>query len=120
MRREAYDLKMHFTSAQGTWQVEDSSPGRGVYRWTVQGPLDKVIYSNQAAGAIPLRVAQVHSATFAHYPVYGPRAKPRLADGSLNGKAVTCVLVSHLFNADPVSPDTFIGCELYDLYAKFA
>jgi hypothetical protein len=111
VRRVHYDLKTHFTSAQGAWQMEDSSQGRGNYRWTVQGPyysavnlfLDKVIYSDQAAGSIPLRVAQVHSAIFGHYPAYGPRAKLRLADGSLNGKAVTCVLVSHVFNAQPVS-----------------
>ena len=111
VRRGPYDLKTQFTTAEGAWQIEDSSPGRNIYRWTVQGPsysavnllLDQVIYSNQAAGNIPLRVAQVHSAIFAHYPVYGPRATLRMASGNLNGTAVTCVLVSHLFNAQPVS-----------------
>lgn len=110
VRRMPYDLKTHFTSSEGTWQIEDSSRGRGAYRWAVQSPsysavnllLDRVIYSNQSA-AIPLRLAQVHSAIFAHYPVYGPRATLRIAQGNLNGTQVTCVLVSHLFNAQPTS-----------------
>ena len=108
VRREApYDLKTQFTTSQGTWQIEDSSPGRNAYRWTVQGPsysavnlfLEQVIYSNQPPAGIPLRVAQEHSAIFGHYPAYGPRATLRLANGNLNGTAVTCVLVSHRFNA---------------------
>jgi TonB family protein len=111
VRRSAYDLKTRFTSAEGTWQMEDSSPGRNVYRWTVQGPsysavnlsLDQVVYSNQPATAIPLRLAQVHSALFAHYPSYGPRATLRMASGNLNGTAVTCVLVSHVFQAQPAA-----------------
>jgi len=55
VRRVPYDLKTQFTSSQGNWQIEDSSPGRGIYRWTFQSPsysavnllLDQVIYSNQ-------------------------------------------------------------------------
>jgi hypothetical protein len=109
VRRGPYDLKTQFTSSQGTWQIEDSSPGRNIYRWAIQGPsysavnlfLDRVIYSNQPATGIPLRVAQVHSAIFAHTPVYGPRATLRMASGNLNGMQLTCVLVSHLFNAQP-------------------
>jgi hypothetical protein len=111
VRRVAYDLKTQFTSSQGSLQVEDSSPGHGIYRWTVQGPsysavnllLDQVIYSNQPATGIPLRLAQVHSAIFAHYPAYGPRATLRMLNGNLNGTSVACVLVSHLFNAMPAS-----------------
>jgi hypothetical protein len=111
VRRGHYDMKTHFTSSEGTWQIEDSSPGRNIYRWTVQGPaysainlfVNQVIYSNQPATGIPLRLAQVHSAIFAHYPAYGPRAVMRMANGSLNGTQVTCVLVSHVFNAQPVS-----------------
>lgn len=110
VRRVPYDLKTHFTSADGTWQIEDSSRGRDVYRWAVQSPsysavnlfLNRVIYSNQSA-AIPLRLAQVHSAIFAHYPAYGARATLRIAQGNLNGTQVTCVLVSHLFNAQPAA-----------------
>ncbi len=110
VRRVPYDLKTHFTSSQGTWQIEDSSPGRNIYRWVVQSPsysganlfLDRVIYSNQSATSIPLRLAQVHSAIFAHHPAYGPRATLRIANGNLNGTQVTCVLVSHLFNAQSV------------------
>ena len=35
VRRVPSDLKTHFTSSQGTWQIEDSSPGRNIYRWVV-------------------------------------------------------------------------------------
>src|SRR5579875_477517 len=38
VRRGPYDLKTHFTSSEGTWQIEDSSPGRNIYRWAIQGP----------------------------------------------------------------------------------
>jgi hypothetical protein len=111
VRRGPYDLNTHFTSSQGNWQVEDSSPGRNIYRWAIQGPsysavnlfLDQVIYSNQPATGIPLRVAQVHSAIFAHSPTPGPRAALRMVNGNLNGTPVTCVLVSNLFNVQPVS-----------------
>jgi hypothetical protein len=111
VRRGHYDLKTHFTSSDGTWQIEDSSPARNIYRWTVQGPsysavnlfLNRVIYSSQPPTAIPLRLAQAHSAIFAHFPMYGPRATLRMAAASLNGVAVTCVLTSHIFNAKPVS-----------------
>lgn len=111
LRRVSYDVKTQFTSSEGSWQLEDTSPERNIYRWTVQGPsysavnlfLNRVIYSNQPASAIPLRVAQVHSAIFGHYPMYGPRATLRLASGNLNGTQVTCVLVSHVFNVKPAS-----------------
>jgi len=111
VRRGPYDLKTHFTSAEGTWQVEDSSLGRNTYRWTVQGPsysavnlfLNRVIYSNQPATGIPLRLAQMHSAIFAHHPIYGPHAALRMANGNLNGTKVTCVLGAHLFNAQPAA-----------------
>jgi hypothetical protein len=111
LRRGHYDLKTRFTSSDGAWELEDTSPGRNIYRWTIQGPaysavnlfLNRVIYSNQPAAAIPLRLAQVHSAIFAHSPMYGPRATLRMASGNLNGVEVTCVLVSHTFNAKPAS-----------------
>jgi len=110
VRRGPYDLKTQFTSSEGTWQIEDSSPGRNIYRWTVQGPsysavnlfLDQVLYSNQSSN-IPLRVAQVHSAIFAHFPMYGPRASLRIASGDLNGVAVKCVLVSHMVEGPAAS-----------------
>jgi hypothetical protein len=116
LRRGHYDLKTRFTaigssSSDGTWELEDTSPGRNVYRWTIQGPsysavnlfVNRVIYSNQPASGIPMRLAQVHSAIFGNFPMYGPRATLRMANGSLNGAQVTCVLVSHLFSTKPVS-----------------
>jgi len=54
-----------------------------------------LVYSNQLAGAIPLRLAQVRTAIFLVHPMFGPSASLRMAAGSLNGTAVSCVLVSH-------------------------
>jgi hypothetical protein len=92
------------TASDGAWQLEDMSPGGGLYRWTAQGPsysvtnlyLDQVLYSSEPSGAIPLRLAQVRTAIFFTRPVIGPRATLRTASGQLNGLALTCVLLSHM------------------------
>ena len=101
-----YDLKTTFVSSgasAGSWSLEDTSPAREVYRWTAQGPSysainlhsNQLVYSNQPAGAMPLRLAQVRTAIFFMYPAAGPYASLRTAAGSLNGAEVSCVLVSH-------------------------
>lgn len=108
VRAQPYDLKTNFvafgsSSSDGSWQLEDISPSRGLYRWTAQGPSYSVVnlyskgmlYSNQSS-AIPLRLAQVRSAIFFNHPVAGPRASLRMASGSINGSEVTCVLVTHI------------------------
>jgi hypothetical protein len=92
------------TPSDGAWQLEDMSSGGGLYRWTAQGPsysvtnlyVDQVLYSTQASGAIPLRLAQVRTAMFFTRPVLGPRATLRTAPAQLNGSALTCVLLSHM------------------------
>jgi hypothetical protein len=116
VRRSPYDLKTRFISvgsspSDGSWQLEDASPGLGIYRWTAQGPsysavnlfTNSLVYSNMPPSGIPLRLAQVRAAIFFNYPVYGPRASLRTATGNLNGAEVTCVLVSHRFNIKPAS-----------------
>jgi hypothetical protein len=116
VRGGPYDLKLQFTSTgslplDGNWQLEDMSPGRNIYRWTVRGPsysavnlfLRRVLYSNQPAAGMPLRLAQVRGALFANYPVYGPLESIRTLNGNLKGADVTCVLVSHQVNAKPAS-----------------
>jgi hypothetical protein len=107
VRGYAYDLKttfVSFGSSEGNWSLEDASPSRGIYRWTAQGPSysainlfnDRMVYSNQPAGVMPLRVAQVRTAIFFAYPAYHPSdASLRTAVGGLNGVEVRCVLVSH-------------------------
>ena len=106
VREYAYDLKTTFVSSgasAGSWSLEDTSPAREVYRWTAQGPScsvvslhrDQLVYSNQPAGAMPLRLAQARTAIFFVYGAFGPYASLRMAAGSLNGAAVSCVLVSH-------------------------
>jgi hypothetical protein len=106
VRAYAYDLKTTFVSSgasEGSWSLEDTSPSRDIYRWTAQGPSysaihlhkDQLVYGNQAAGAMPLRLAQVRMAIFFVYPMADTHASLRTAAGSLNGAEVTCVLVSH-------------------------
>ena len=109
VRAQAYDLKTTFTSfgsspSDGRWILEDTSPSRGVYRWTAQGPSYSALYltingllaSNQPADAIPLRLVQAREAIFYIYPEVGPNVSLRAATGDLNGLAVRCVLVDRL------------------------
>ena len=92
------------SSSDGSWQLEDTSPGSNLYRWSAQGPgysaihlFDhRMLYSNQPGVSIPVRLAQVRSAIFFTRPVVGPRATLRTATASLNGAALTCILLSHM------------------------
>jgi len=103
VRAHAYDLKTTFTSSGGDWNLEDISPSHNAYRWSAQGlsyaavnlHLNKLFYTNQPAGPVPLRLAQVRSAIFFAYRLTGPRATLRTFAGNLNGAEVSCVLVSH-------------------------
>ena len=102
VRSHPYNLKTTFTTADGKWQLEDTSPGANRYRWTAQGPnysavnlqIRGVLYSDQAANALPLRLAQVRAAIFFNQPPLGPRASLRIAPANLDGTALTCTLIS--------------------------
>jgi hypothetical protein len=108
VRAYAYDLKTTFnvsgsSSSDGVWQMEDTSPGSGLYRWTIQSPsysavhlnVNHVVYSNQPADSLPLRLLQAREAIFYKEPMVGPRASLRSANASLNGVELTCALISH-------------------------
>ena len=113
IRAQPYDLKTSFSStggsaSDGNWALEDISPAKGIYRWTAQGPSYSVInlypnttqgilYSNQAAGVVPLRLLQVREALFFVYPRTGPQASIRTATGYLNGVQQNCFLVAYGF-----------------------
>jgi hypothetical protein len=111
VRLHPYDLKTTFTSygsssSDGRWVLEDMSPGGNIYRWTAQGPsfsgiflnANKLLSSNQAGGAMPLRLAQVRNAMWdIYYPAIGAHATLRVATGSLNGAELHCVLVARGF-----------------------
>jgi hypothetical protein len=92
------------TASDGNWQLEDMSPGGGLYRWTAQGPsysainlyTNQMLYSNQPGVAIPVRLAQVRTAMFFVRPFVGPRATLRTASANLNGTTLECVLLSHM------------------------
>jgi hypothetical protein len=107
VRAQPYDLKTTFTVSgslsSGAWQEEDTSPGRKQYRWTVQGPgysaanmnVNRVFYSSQPSGALPLRLMQFREAIFYNEPFVGPRATLRTANATLNGVDLTCALIVH-------------------------
>ena len=116
VRAHPYDLKTSFISlgssaSDGSWQLENISPGRGLYRWTAQGPgysvvnlyQNTLLYSNQPGGTIPLRLAQVRAAIFYVDTLVGPRASIRTAPASLNGVEVTCALVTRMSPPKPVT-----------------
>jgi hypothetical protein len=60
---------------------------------------NRILYSNQPAISLPLRLAQVREAIFYSEPVVGPRASLRTASGNLNGVDLVCALIAH--NAAP-------------------
>jgi len=109
VRAQPYDLKTTFVSngglpSDGSWTLQDTSAGRGLYRWTAQGPnyaavnlytsgTQNMLYSNQPGGVLPLRLVQVREAIFFNFGQFGPRAPLRTATGYVNGVAQTCVLV---------------------------
>lgn len=120
VRAQPYDLKTSFTSSgslpsDGNWTLEDIAPGHGIYRWAAQGPGYSAVnlytdttrgplYSNQAGGVIPLRLAQIRAAIFFNEPPMGPHVAMRTATGDLNGAALNCVLSAFDF-----SGQTFTG-----------
>jgi hypothetical protein len=106
VRMHPYDLKTSFTSygsstSDGRWILDDTSPGAGIYRWTAEGPsfsgiflnANKLLSSNQAGGTMPLRLAQVRRAMWGiYYPNIQPFRSLRIANGSLGGASVRCML----------------------------
>lgn len=108
VRTYAYDLKTRFTAfgssgSDGSWQLEDVSPGTGVYRWTAQGPSysavnfyhNWVLYSNQPANSVPMRLVQARAAIFFTQTMLGPQASLRTAAANFNSSELVCALVSH-------------------------
>jgi len=109
VRTHPYDQKTTFTtfgssSSDGAWKLEDTSNGLGAYRWTAEGPAFSVVnlfvknnllYSNQPATLLPLRLAQVRGLIFFKMTPLGPRASLRSAAASLDGADLQCALVSH-------------------------
>ena len=108
VRAQPYDLRTSFITSgslpsDGSWTMEDISPGARIYRWSAQGPNYSAVnlypdstqgtaYSNQPGGVIPLRLSQVREAIFFVNPPMGPMASIRLASGYLNGAQQNCVL----------------------------
>lgn len=112
VRAQPYDLKTTFVSngalpSDGSWTLQDTSPGRGLYRWTAQGPnyaavnlynttTQGMLYSNQPGGVLPLRLVQVREAIFFNFAPIGPQVPFRTAPGYVNGAAQNCVLIGQV------------------------
>ena len=107
VRMYPYDLKTTFTSygsssSDGQWNLEDTSPSRGLYRWSAQGPsysgvflhASNLLSSDRPSGGIPLRLAQAREAMFRLYEGIGRYASLRVASADLNGMTLRCVLVA--------------------------
>ncbi|MBV8833140.1 MAG: hypothetical protein JO108_28415, partial [Acidobacteriaceae bacterium] len=122
VRAYPYDLKTTFasfgsSSSDGNWQLENVSPGRGLYRWTAQGPgysvinvnKEKLLYSNQPNVGIPLRLAQVRAAIFYVDSIFGSRASIRTAAATLNGVDLICALTERMS-----PPKSAAGGRLWD------
>lgn len=122
VRAYFYHLKTTFISfgssaSEGSWQLDNASPARGVYRWSAQGPgysivslfRNTLLYSNQPSASIPIRLAQVRAAIFYVDSVFGPHAAIRAAPATLNGLELTCALVTRMS-----SPKTTAGGRLWD------
>lgn len=115
VRAQPYDLKTTFTVpgplSAGQWHLEDISPSRSLYRWTVEGPgysavnlsADRIFYSTQPPTGLPLRLIQVREAIFRSEAVVGPRATLRTANATLNGADLVCALVAHNAQAPAVA-----------------
>jgi hypothetical protein len=107
VRAQPYDLKTTFSVSgplsTGQWQLEDTSPGAELYRWTAQGPgysainlnVSRIFYSTQPATSLPLRLIQVREAILKSEAVVGPRATLRTANASLDGVDLVCALIAH-------------------------
>lgn len=109
VRTQPYDLKTTFTtfgasSSDGLWKLQDTYPTEGIYRWSAEGPSFSVInlfvktnllYSNQPATYLPLRLAQERTAIFFKLTRLGPRASLRSVSANLEGDELTCALISY-------------------------
>jgi hypothetical protein len=112
VRAQPYDLKTTFVTSgglpsDGSWTLQDTSPGRGLYRWSAQGPnyaavnlynntTQGMLYSNQPGGVLPLRLVQVREAIFFNFAPIGPQVPFRTAAGYVNGAAQNCVLIGQI------------------------
>jgi hypothetical protein len=106
VRAQPYDLKTTLTvsgssSSDGTWRLEDVSPGPGLYRWTAQSSsysavhltANRILYSSRTPDSLPLRLLQAREAIFYLQINVGPHASVRAANASLNGVELVCALI---------------------------
>lgn len=112
---EPWDLKVNFTvdsqgqtNYDGAWTMEDLfSPGQGVHwsattdGYSITGIFaGKANYAEATSNAVPLRLQEARAMLFNPIPstAYARGESIRTASASLNGSAVTCVLLSRSRN----------------------
>jgi hypothetical protein len=117
---KGYDLKVSFsvnsggaTEYDGAWEMEEIYGPRMGFRWTAKSAAgftttqisaNRLYYAEGTASALPLRLHEARSALFGPIatPLYMDKDLIRTSQGSLNGVALTCVLLSGAQN--PATP----------------
>ncbi|HLY17817.1 MAG TPA: hypothetical protein VKR61_11375 [Bryobacteraceae bacterium] len=107
-----YDLQVSFTvnsggqtEFDGAWKMEDVFDPKQGLRWTAQSPASYAItrissngmlYSEDTAGYIPLRLQEARAALFDPIPSAerAARASIRTSTANFNGAQLTCILLS--------------------------
>ena len=107
-----YDLKVSFTvnsggrtEYDGVWEMEDVFDPRQGFRWTAKSSAgyaitrissNGMIYGEETASYIPLRLHEARAALFDPIPAAGnvARASIRTANTTFEGTQLTCVLIS--------------------------
>jgi hypothetical protein len=114
----AYDLKVTFTvnsygqtEYDGVWEMEDVFDPRLGHRWTAKNGTsyaitristnDGMLYGEETASYVPLRLHEARAAFFDAIPASqnAARGSIRRADGTVNGARLNCVLLSGSRNA---------------------
>jgi hypothetical protein len=109
----AYDLKVTFTvnshgqtEYDGAWEMEDVFDPKLGHRWTAKNgtsyaitrisTINGMLYGEETAGYVPLRLHEARAALFDAIPApqNAGRGSIRKADGILNGIRLNCVLLS--------------------------
>jgi hypothetical protein len=109
----AYDLKVTFTvnshgqtEYDGAWEMEDVFDPKLGHRWTAKNGTayaitristnNGMLYGEETASYVPLRLHEVRAALFDAIPAHqnASRGSIRKADGVLNGARLNCALLS--------------------------
>jgi hypothetical protein len=118
---QGYDLKVTFTvnsggqtEYDGVWEMEDVFDPKQGFRWTAKGPsyaitrisTNGMVYGDETASYIPLRLHEARAALFDPIPSLGSVARGaiRTSAATFNGTQLNCVLLSGPGTAATATP----------------